>query len=643
MLQKLKQLSFVLITLTLSYSSLKAGPVPAGNQPQTLVHILDYIAQDYQNAVQKGEIINENEYTEMLEFSQSARNLYPTIRIDTDSKTDSTIKSNLNILEKLIINKSDFEDVSAIARGVRKEIIRLTGMKISPNQWPDLAKGKNLFAKHCQSCHGINGKGDGPLSAGLDPSPSNFHDPVMYGMSPFQVYNTVRLGLDGTAMRAFTELTEQEVWDISNYVISLRYQSTKEVKSDFKGLDKLSLEDVSSLSDNELAEKLNLSEKNKSEVIAAIRMNRYERNHNTSLIIAKGYLNEAKELYAKGEKDEALNSAMQAYFEGIEPIEPKIKTLDQGFTYQLEQKMMKVRTDISLNSPESYLDASVNEALLAIDKAEKILEAEKTSYWSTFFFSISILLREGLEAFLVIIIIISVIRSANANKALKWVHYGWLSALLLGVISWIFVDYLISLGANKIELIEGIASIVAVGMLLYVGFWLHSKTEINKWKDFVNNRIKKLVESQNLLGLSALSFVVVFREAFESVVFLSAINIESGQQHQSAILLGFVGASIIVLVFAYLFVKVTRKLPIRQILRYSAFVLGLLAIVLAGKGIFALQKTGVIPTSPLNINVDLSFMGFYPNIQVLIAQILIFISLIFITRFAVKKEVPSKS
>lgn len=642
MLQKLKQLSILFLTLTIS-STLWANPVPAGNQPQTLVHILDYIAQDYHNAVQNGEIINENEYTEMLEFSQSARNLYPTIRIETDAKTDSTIKANLNILEKLVINKSNFEEVSSVARSIRKEVIRITGMKIAPNQWPNLATGKNLFAKHCQSCHGINGKGDGPLSAGLEPAPSNFHTQVMEGMSPFQVYNTVRLGLDGTAMRAFTELTEQEVWDISNYVISLRYQSTKKAKTQFEGLDKLTLEDVSSLSDDELAEKLCLTKANRAEVIATIRMNRYERNHNASLIIARGYLNEAKELYAKGEKSEALNSAMQAYFEGIEPIEPKIKTLDQGFTYTLEQKMMKVRTDISLNSPESYLDASVNEALQAIDQAEKILETEKTSYWSTFFFSISILLREGLEAFLVIIIIISVIRSAKANKALKWVHYGWLSALLLGIISWVFVDYLISLGANKIELIEGIASIVAVGMLLYVGFWLHSKTEISKWKDFVNNKIKKLVESQNLLGLSALSFIVVFREAFESVVFLSAINIESGQQHQSAILLGFLGASAIVMVFAYLFVKVTRKLPIRQILRYSAFVLGILAIVLAGKGIFALQKTGAIPTSPLNIDIDLSFIGFYPNVQVLVAQLLILVSLVFITRYAVKKEVPSNS
>ena len=92
-------------------------------------------------------------------------------------------------------------------------------------------------------------------------------------------------------------------------------------------------------------------------------------------------------------------------------------------------------------------------------------------------------------------------------KALRWVHGGWITALVIGVASWFFTGWLISLGSQNSEIIEGIGSVVAVIILVYVGFWLHNKTEAKKWQQFVHTRITTLLDQEKLFGLASISFI----------------------------------------------------------------------------------------------------------------------------------------
>ncbi|MBC7425016.1 MAG: FTR1 family protein [Bacteroidia bacterium] len=153
------------------------------------------------------------------------------------------------------------------------------------------------------------------------------------------------------------------------------------------------------------------------------------------------------------------------------------------------------------------------------------LQSEQTySFWFSFFIAAYILLCKGLEALLIIITTLSLLQSLQAKKAIRWVHGGWITALVIGAASWFFTGWLISLGSQNSDIIAGIGSIVAVIILVYVVFWLHNKTEAKKWQQFVHTRITTLLDQKKLFGLASISFIVFFREAFESILFLSSMQ-----------------------------------------------------------------------------------------------------------------------
>ncbi|MDZ7845584.1 MAG: cytochrome c [Owenweeksia sp.] len=156
-------------------------------QARMMVHLLDYIAVDYSMAVQNGKIISQAEYGEMQEFAKTIANL--------GQKAPASMQSDILLLQELIGEKATQEKISSVAAGIKQNLISEYKLEIAPKRWPSIKAGKKLFALHCSSCHGMTGRGDGGLATGLDPAPTNFHAPdKANGLSPFQAYNTIRLG-----------------------------------------------------------------------------------------------------------------------------------------------------------------------------------------------------------------------------------------------------------------------------------------------------------------------------------------------------------------------------------------------------------------------------------------------------------------
>jgi len=204
------------------------------------------------------------------------------------------------------------------------------------------------------------------------------------------------------------------------------------------------------------------------------------------------------------------------------------------------------------------------------------------------------------------------------------VHVGWILAVGVGVLLWILGGQLIKMHRARIELIEGVISFVAVAMLLYIGFWLHGKSEAGKWKEYVTSKVKSVMNSNSLLGLLALSFFVVFREVFESVLFLSALNIESAGKQENAIILGVVLAFVLVITLAWIVLKFSTKLPIPKLFKISSFVMAVLAVVLAGKGTHSLQETGLVSIHQFPIT-RIELLGIFPTLETVLAQVLVFL------------------
>src|SRR6185312_12235258 len=101
--------------------------------------------------------------------------------------------------------------------------------------------------------------------------------------------------------------------------------------------------------------------------------------------------------------------------------------------------------------------------------------------------------------------------ATGAKNAARWVHAGWIAAVAVGAALWIFSGVLLQISGAGREMMEGVVSIFAVLILLYMGFWLHSKTEIGRWNAFIKTKVENAIGTGSLFGLAVISFAAVGR------------------------------------------------------------------------------------------------------------------------------------
>lgn len=599
----------------------------ADDQARLMVHLLDYISVDYSTAVNKGQVANDAEYAEMQEFAATLKSL--------DSELPGDFKADLDLLYALIEQKAEPRKVSSVCTSLKHRIISTFELAISPTHWPNLSEGAALYALHCTPCHGQSGSGNGPLSAGLDPKPSNFLDSTKaFQLSPFQAFNTIRLGLDGTAMRPFNELTDEEAWDLAFYLTSLYYQGNPKPTGDLQPIpNTANLNLLSSANNYDLAKHFSIPVSHP--WISSIRLKPgilIKDETGQYFALARKQLNSAERLFLSGQKKAARAAALSAYLDGIEPLEAKLRANDNELTIEIENLLSSVRQGIDQGIPAEDLSIRVNSSLQAIDKGEELLTNQEYSQGLAFLLSSSIILREGLEAFLVILTFLSIVRAMKLPKAARYVHFGWLLAIASGLVLYFLAERLFRIGGAQREIMEGLIALFAVGVLLYVGFWMHSKSAAGKWQAYIKNKIHHVAKKKNLIGLSFLSFLVVFREAFESVLFLSALNIEVGEENQNAFLGGMIAAFALLFGLAIAIIRYAKRIPIPKLFRYSSILIALLAFVLTGKGIHAMQEAGSLSISPLWWSLRIEWLGYYPSMETTAGQLLIVILVIALYR-----------
>jgi len=218
-----------LASMALSATLLYLGVVPDTSAqesirpaytPDFVAQMLDYVSRDYALAVANGKIIDEDEYVEQLVVSGSALEVSDQIKA---IRSQPAIRGDIARLIDLIKEKAPPEAIKKQALKARDAIYVAAGTATAPRHWPSLAQGKQLFSAHCASCHGAMGNGQGAAAQTLAAKPMNFLDPArMASMSPLSVFTSSKLGIQNTAMPSFSSLTEDELWAVSFYVLSLR-------------------------------------------------------------------------------------------------------------------------------------------------------------------------------------------------------------------------------------------------------------------------------------------------------------------------------------------------------------------------------------------------------------------------------------
>ncbi len=586
--------------------------------PRLAINLLDYIAADYAGAVSDGKVISQAEYDEQLEFVDAASASASKITATNASKE---VKDGLSRLKSLIKAKAPSAEVAQVAQSTKREIVKLTNVALAPLSWPNLKNGQAIYQQRCTTCHGVEGRGDGPAGKGLDPAPADFHGEGMASSSPFKSFNVIRVGVPGTGMVAFNDLSDQEVWDLAYFVNSIRFGTAQKGQHQNVGQDTLAI--TASLTDIELKARLQGTAEERDQQLAALRtFPGGDSGGGGSLQIAKEQLIAAKAAMIQGNQDIARQSALMAYLEGIEPVEPQLRSKDSAFVQELEIAMSSVRSAIEAGSAPDLVAQKVGLAITYVDRADQLLKKNTgESPWVVAGLAAGILFREGFEAVLILIALLAVIRATGDRRAARYVHGGWIMACAFGVAAWIFSGWLIQMSGATREALEGVISLFAVAVLLYVGFWLHRRTEITRWKYFLEGQVKKLVEGKNVFGLAAIAFMAVFREAFETVLFLRAIWVDAGQAERSAMAGGVAGSLVAVMLTAWLFLRWSSRLPIRKIFSVSSFLIIALAVILSGKGVRALQETGAISIQTLSLQFQSDLFGLYATVETLSAQL----------------------
>jgi high-affinity iron transporter len=173
------------------------------------------------------------------------------------------------------------------------------------------------------------------------------------------------------------------------------------------------------------------------------------------------------------------------------------------------------------------------------------------------------------------------------------------------------------------EILEGVISLAAVAVLVYVGFWLHRHSEARKWQAYLQGHLERGLSTGSHMLLAAVAFMAVFREAIEVVLFLRAIWIDLEPSGQKIAGLGVLSSFGLLVVLAYFSVNQSRKLPVEILFRVCSWMMIALALMLAGKGAHSLQEAGALPVTSLSFVPRLDLLGIYPSVETIAAQAIV--------------------
>lgn len=598
---------------------------PAANPRQTW-QMLDYIAVDYAGAVQGGRIVAPGEYAEMQEFAGTVRAQLASL--PTTPKQPALL-AQADQLVAAVAAKAESAQVAALARGLAEDLLASYPIGAVPASPPEPARAAALYVQQCAACHGPSGHGDGPAAAGLDPPPIAFTDADRAAQrTPLALYEVISQGVPGTGMASFAGLPEADRWALAFYVGSLAY--SPQARADGEALWRSSagvhgriptLEALTRTREADLATTLPAAQANA--IVAYLRFRPQAVNEPVAgagpLALARQRLADSQRAYADGDAAQATTLALSAYLDGVEPVEPTLATRNAALMREIETAMAGYRTQLSRRAAPAEIAAQAVQINALLDHAEAVLQDTRTNTTTAFLGSFTILVREGLEALLIVIGMIAFLRKAERREVLPYVHAGWVGALLAGAATWAVATYLVDIsGANR-EVTEGVSALFAAAVLLSVGIWMHQKSLAGRWQQYLHAKLSAALTRRSALFLFVLAFVAVYREVFETILFYIAMWSE---QASGAIVAGLVAGSVVLAAVAYWMLRMSKRLPIGRFFSISSILIAALAVILVGKGIAALQEAGWVSQALVQAP-RIEWLGVYPSWQSLLAQLVV--------------------
>lgn len=625
---------------------------PAPTDPSTsdavgrLAGILDYVAADYPGTVQGGALTEagiEGEYEEQRVFLKDAAAIAAEL---PPPPKPIQLAAGITALQQQVARKVEGAEVTNAARALRKDLLAAYDVVLAPTVTPSLATGEEQYHA-CVQCHGPRGAGDGPLAAGLEPPPRNFLSPeVMADLSPVRGFNAITEGLPGTKMEAYPTLSPSQRWSLAFYIFTFRHDAAaaargKAAFARTKNALRPTASDLANRNDGDIVATLTaagLSAAEAGDALAYLRRVAPFETTGAPLDEARRLLAAAVSAYHQGRQSDARRNAAAAYLDGFEPHEASLRTVDDALVVRLETEFLEIREAIGSGAEPDLVEQRALRIGALLDKADGLLE-QGGGTTAAFTASFAIVLREGLEGALLILLLLGVARRSGAAAAdTRAVHYGWLGAVGLGVITWFASGLILDrLGGARRELIEGIVALLAAAVLLTVSHFVLARLDAQRRVAALKERLARAASSpRRKLVLASLAFVAVYREAFETVLFLQAILLDSGTS-VAAVIGGAGLAAVILIGLVFAMTRLGRRLRPAPLLTALGLLLCVLAVALAGKGVRALQEAGTLGITP-NGAPRLDWFGIYPTHETLAAQAVVLVAFVALAGWAFAKN-----
>jgi high-affinity iron transporter len=556
-----------------------------------LVGILQYLEADYPNAIESQSAFELAEQRSFIaEATDAAREL---------GRQGEAFLPRLEAIKARVDKGADPQGVSRDCAALVEDLVLAGGLARSPRMSPDLERGKAIFQQDCAACHGPDGRAQVAIAQTMEPQPANFHDAdLMAGLTPYKAFNTISFGVPGTAMPGFPTLSEQERWAVAFYVFTLRQPPCE------GNPPSASLEKLANSTDPELVQAH--GEKH----LACLRREMPDVDVERGLLTARSHVEQAIQLGAAGDSLGARNALLDAYLNGVEPVEPMLRARSPELVVKLEKAFLDTRLAAEQKSP--HLQDEARLLLAVLDEARRG-SGNAVGFMSVVWLTLLILLREGFEATVIVAALLAMLRKMQAPSYARVVHVGWVSALGVGAITFIFGRHLLS-GANR-ELLEGIAGLLAVGMLLYAALWLNARANMSRFMGELREKMQGALGRGSMAGLFGIAFSSVLRETVETAIFLQGLALDSAPGVAWGCAAGAVALTVLVLFVN----RVGYKLPMKTLFKASTVLLVVTAIILLGKALHALQEVALVPLKPIPF-VTIDLLGIYPDAMSLIPQ-----------------------
>jgi len=605
-------------------AALAAAPSRQGTQDQApvvrrLAATAQLAAQEYRVGIANGRVVAPVEVQEARLFLQEARRSAALLPRPLGAPFTARIDS----LAHLVDHTASPDTIDVRVQALTSALSRQSGVTLDelPAQTPSLARGAQIYQANCAGCHGTLGRGDGPQARGLDPKPANLADWVaLRDQSPLDYFRRVSIGVVGTAMPAFeSRLSPEDRWAVALYASVLRLPSPGgEVPP---GLQAFATS--GKMSDLELLRALGARETGEAEALARLARVRTAQADATTTATAQTFDRvraqiESTYALARTGDSSASSRAFDAYMT-FEQVERQVRAKNASLASDLEASFASLRTRAAGGATPAELEAIHRQLVGQLENAERLL-ADELSPLNLFVESFVILVREGLEAILIVGALMTFLAKMGAANRRRDVHIGVGAAVGASVLTAVVLETIFQLTPAKREALEGATMMVATVVLFYVSYWLLSKMEVAKWNHFVKSKVQDALTSGSALALASAAFLAVYREGFETVLFYKALFLSGASGGVMPVVAGIVlGAVVLVVVYIGIY-RFGVRLPLKPFFGVTSAFLYYMAFVFAGKGIAELQEGGLISTTVVTWAPRVPALGIYPTVESLAAQ-----------------------